>query len=94
MQRLVVSVTVETDLPGADSLNDAFDYAGIPALIDEVAASHIALIEIFAARVARACLDDPRNRSAAVRVEKPPALVNGMAWTTVTLSRDRNKSGI
>lgn len=87
VQRLVVDVSIETGLPKADTLNATFDYAEIASIIEDVASNHCDLIETFAARVARACLRDPRNRTVKVRVQKPPALPKGMAWTSVVMAR-------
>ncbi len=93
VQRLVVDVAIETDPPQADTLAATFDYAEIASIIERVARSHCDLIETFAARVAQACLREPRNRYVEVRVEKPPALPKGMAWTSIAVARDRCGSG-
>ena len=75
VQPLVVDVELEVPTAGAERLADTLNYETILQAAQEVAAQgHIALVETFAERLARACLTDPRVTQARVRVEKPLAL--------------------
>jgi dihydroneopterin aldolase len=74
-QPLVVDVELDVPTAGAERLADTLNYETILASAREIAAEgHIALVEAFAERLARACLGDPRVTRARVRVEKPLAL--------------------
>lgn len=86
-QELLVSVTLEVVPPATDFIEDTIDYTGIAALADMLGRERIGLIETYAARLARACLDDHRVLQATVTVDKPRALEAGMASTTLTLRR-------
>ncbi|WP_186378834.1 dihydroneopterin aldolase [Sphingobium sp. B2] len=86
-QMLRVSVELVTRPPVSDSLASAFDYACIPGIIAELARSHIQLIEKFASQVAERCLAHDLVEAVEVRVEKPSALSNGLAWAAVSLER-------
>ena len=74
-QPLVVDVELDVPTAGADRLADTLNYETILTTARDIAAEgHIALVEAFAERLARACLADPRVTRARVRVEKPLAL--------------------
>lgn len=76
-QRFVVDVAIEADLVAAgesDHLDDTLDYGVLAARVrDVVAGGPYRLIEAVAARVADACLEDPRVTAADVVVHKPAA---------------------
>ncbi|HEX3888686.1 MAG TPA: dihydroneopterin aldolase [Phenylobacterium sp.] len=75
VQPLLVDVELDVPTAGAERLADTLNYETILAAAQAVAAQgHIALVETFAERLARACLADPRVTRARVRVEKPLAL--------------------
>jgi dihydroneopterin aldolase len=72
-----LSIDVELDVPcaGSGKLADTLNYETILNAARAVAGEgHIELVETFADRLARACLEDPRVTRARVRVEKPLAL--------------------
>jgi dihydroneopterin aldolase len=74
-QPLVVDVELDVPTAGAERLADTLNYETILKSARDIAAEgHIALVEAFAERLARACLADPRVTRARVRVEKPLAL--------------------
>ena len=68
---------VELDLAPArpEHIGDTVSYSWIVKQAQALAESgHFKLIETFAERLARACLEDSRVSRARVRVEKPEAL--------------------
>lgn len=75
VQPLIVDVELDVPTAGAERLADTLNYEAILQAAQAVAAEgHIALVETFAERLARACLADARVTRARVRVEKPLAL--------------------
>jgi FolB domain-containing protein len=77
-QRVLLNITLDCSLSQAaasDDLADTVNYVTLKnrilALLD---ASQFRLIERLADEVAALCLEDPRVRSATVRVDKPGAL--------------------
>jgi dihydroneopterin aldolase len=75
VQPLVVDVELDVPTGGAERLIDTVNYETIMEAAQAVASGgHIALVETFAERLARACLADERVIRARVRVEKPLAL--------------------
>lgn len=75
VQPLIVDVELDVPTAGAERLADTLNYETILEAAQAVASDgHIALVETFAERLARACLADPRVTRARVRVEKPLAL--------------------
>jgi dihydroneopterin aldolase len=74
-QPLVVDVELDVTAAAGDHLGDVVNYEIIAAKAETIAAlGHLKLIETFAERLARACLEDSRVSRARVRVEKPEAL--------------------
>jgi dihydroneopterin aldolase len=74
-QPLVVDVELDVSPATGDHLADTVNYEAIAAHARSIAAhGHLKLIETFAERLARACLEDLRVTRARVRVEKPQAL--------------------
>lgn len=74
-QPLIADVELDVAAAGAEHLSETINYEMVAAKAQEIAASgHMHLVEAFAERLARACLDDPRVTRARVRVEKPEAL--------------------
>ena len=74
-QPLIVDVELDVPTAGAERLADTLNYETILKSARVIAGvGHIELVETFAERLARACLEDPRVTRARVRVEKPLAL--------------------
>ena len=75
VQPLVVDVELDVPEAGHERLAETLNYETILAAAQAIAGQgHIELVETFADRLARACLEDPRVARARVRVEKPLAL--------------------
>jgi 7,8-dihydroneopterin aldolase/epimerase/oxygenase len=69
----------ETDQPPR-RLADVVDYAGLVERVrGALSEGHVELVETLAERVAALCLEDPRVRSARVRVEKLEAIADAAA---------------
>lgn len=74
-QPLIADVELDVAAAGAEHLSETINYELVAAKARTIAASgHLHLVEAFAEKLARACLDDPRVTRARVRVEKPEAL--------------------
>lgn len=85
-QPLVVDVDLDVDVAGVHRLKDTVNYETVAAAARAIAAEgHIALVETFAERLARACLEDPRVNAVRVRVEKPLALAPEAAGAGVEI---------
>jgi dihydroneopterin aldolase len=90
LQPLVVDVELDVPQAGLERLADTLNYETILAAAQAIAdEGHIQLVETYADRLARACLQDPRVTRARVRVEKPLALAPHAvaAGVEITLSR-------
>jgi dihydroneopterin aldolase len=75
VQPLIIDVELDVPTAGAGRLSETLNYETIlQAARDVAAGGHIELVETFAERLARACLEDARVTRARVRVEKPLAL--------------------
>jgi dihydroneopterin aldolase len=73
--RINVDLAVEDRASIEDRLEQVVDYATITAKIHAIVdAGHINLAETLAERIAGACFDDTRVKTARVRVEKLDAL--------------------
>lgn len=80
LQRLVIDVTLELEPRPVERLGDTINYETVAAAARAIAAEgHVGLVETFAERLARACLEDRRVLRAAVRIEKPGALEAAVA---------------
>ena len=84
-QPLVLHVTLAVVPPEEDTIEVAFDYVRIKALAEDLSRERIVLIETFAQRLARACLEHRLVLGARVTVEKPQAVPGAMAGPTVYL---------
>jgi dihydroneopterin aldolase len=74
-QPLVVDVELDLTSPSWAHIADTINYETIAAKARAAAAEgHFQLVEGFAERLGRACLEDPRVSRVRVRVEKPLAL--------------------
>jgi dihydroneopterin aldolase len=70
----------ESGRPLADDLAQVVDYETLIERVRRLVASrHVNLVETLAERVAALCLDDPRVRSARVRVEKLDVIADAAA---------------
>jgi dihydroneopterin aldolase len=75
--RINVDLAVEDLIDLGDDLSKVVDYGVIEDKIRAIVArGHIRLIETLAERIAAACFDDQRVKTARVRVEKLHALSN------------------
>src|SRR5579871_5500086 len=71
-QPLVIDIELELEPASCEHISDTVNYAAIAAKAKALAASgHFKLVETFAERLARDCLDEAKVRRARVRVEKP-----------------------
>jgi 7,8-dihydroneopterin aldolase/epimerase/oxygenase len=87
--RINVDLAVEDAVVMADKLDAVVDYDAITKKIRAIlGAGHINLAEILAERIATACLDDPRIKTARIRVEKLHALP-GAESAGVEIERQR-----
>ena len=87
-QPLILSVTLEVQRIEEDRIEATTDYRLIAEAAEALGETRIALIEIFAQRLAAWCLDLPGVLSAEVSIDKPEALSVGMASVTTKLVRD------
>jgi dihydroneopterin aldolase len=70
----------ETSSPPRDELAEVVDYAALVERVrNALGTSHVNLVETLAEQIAAICLEDPRVRSARVRVEKPNAIADAAA---------------
>ncbi|HEY5071149.1 MAG TPA: dihydroneopterin aldolase [Caulobacteraceae bacterium] len=89
-QPLIVDVELDIAAAGWRALAQTVNYETIAAHARRIAASgHIAVVESFAERLARACFADPRVLKAKVRVEKPLALAPHAAAAGVEITAVR-----
>jgi dihydroneopterin aldolase len=73
--RINVDLAVEDAMVIEDKLDKVVDYGAIAAKIRAIIdTGHINLAETLAERIAQSCFDDPRVKTAHVRVEKLHAL--------------------
>ena len=86
-QPLIVDVELDVPAAGIERLADTVNYEMVgEAARAIVAEGHIGLVEAFAERLARACLEDDRVMRARVRVEKPLALAPHAAAAGVEIT--------
>lgn len=78
-QMLRVMVSLRLKSAPLDQLGATFDYDRVVALAEALADEHIVLIETFCARLASDCLAAGPVDRVEVIVEKPGALINGVA---------------
>jgi dihydroneopterin aldolase len=80
LQTLVIDVTLDLGAIEVERLSDTVNYEHVAEAAHAiVAAGHVGLVETFAERLARACLDDPHVQAVTVRIEKPGALHGAIA---------------
>jgi dihydroneopterin aldolase len=74
-QPLTVDIEVTLRPQGVSSIRDTINYERLAARAKALAeGGHVDLVETFAARLARACLEEPLAARVRVRIEKPMAL--------------------
>jgi 7,8-dihydroneopterin aldolase/epimerase/oxygenase len=84
---------VETGAAPSDELADVVDYEALVERVrSAVGARHVNLVETLAEQIAALCLDDPRVRSARVRVEKLDAIA-GAGAVGVEIERVNQRPG-
>ncbi len=89
-QPLLIDVELEIEARPIEHIADTLNYELVVALAQQIAdAGHVMLIESFAERLARACLEDGRVIQARVRVEKPEALAPRAAAAGVEIIVNR-----
>lgn len=89
-QPLIVDVEMEIAADGFDNIHDTVNYEAILNKARQIAAEgHLKLVETYAERLARACLDEPRTLRVRVRVEKPEALAPYAEAAGVELTVER-----
>ncbi|MFN3669333.1 MAG: dihydroneopterin aldolase [Brevundimonas sp.] len=80
LQTLVIDVTLDLAPAPVERLGDTVNYETVAEAARAITAEgHVGLVETFAERLARACLNDARVRRCAVRIEKPGALAGAAA---------------
>jgi len=89
-QPLIVDVELTLGDQTVDRLDDTVNYETVVARARANAdVGHVELVEEYAERLARDCLEDPRVRRARVRAEKPEAIPGAeAAGCEVVLSRE------
>lgn len=87
-QPLVIDVELDVVPPAScEHIADTINYETVIAAARALAADgHCKLIEAFAERLARACLEDERVTAAWVRIQKPEALAPDAAAAGVELT--------
>ena len=74
-QPLIADIELDLAPASCEHITDTVSYAAVAAKAKALAETgHFKLVETFAERLARDCLDDPKVLRARVRVEKPEAL--------------------
>ncbi|MBV8914000.1 MAG: dihydroneopterin aldolase [Acetobacteraceae bacterium] len=94
-QRVRINVDLGVgEEPGGDRLARVVDYEKVADAVRQIAlAGHLNLVETLAERIAASCLQDPRVRSARVRVEKLDVFDDTFsAGVEVERLADRNSS--
>ena len=90
VQPLIVDVELDVPTVDTDRLADTLNYEAILKAAQDIAASgHIDLVETFAHRLARRCLEDARVVRARVRIEKPLALAPDAVGAGVEITLER-----
>lgn len=87
LQPLRIHVVLTVTPPRTDDLGETFDYNQIRDHALALAGQRISLIESFAQRLARRCLEATMVVEAEVRIDKPRAVPGCMAGTRVVLSK-------
>jgi dihydroneopterin aldolase len=86
-QPLVVSVELTLDARPISEIGQTVDYCSVAQAAEKLAAGHIPLIETFAQKLAAECLAMGGVVSARVTVDKPFAIVRGLAGVEVEMRR-------
>jgi len=86
-QPLVISVDIELDAFDINRIDQTVDYRRIAKAAEDLALTHIPLIETFGQQLAERCLDMKGVTSARVQIDKPFALTRGQAGVEVVLSK-------
>jgi dihydroneopterin aldolase len=87
-QPLIIHAELRVRAPGADEIESTFDYRSLVQHAEALASRRMSLIETFAHRLARICLQHPAVLWVEIAVDKPAALQNGLAGVRVTLESE------
>ena len=85
-QPLVISVELELKTDEIDGIDQTVDYRRVAKAAEDLALTHIPLIETFGQQLARRCLEMKGVSCARVQIDKPFALTRGQAGVEVVLS--------
>jgi dihydroneopterin aldolase len=88
LQPLIIHAELRVREPAADEIGSTFDYRDLVQHAEALASRRMSLIETFAHRLARVCLDHPAVLRVEIAVDKPAALRNGLAGVRVTLESE------
>jgi dihydroneopterin aldolase len=84
-QPLVIHVALAVKAPERDDVSEVFDYGQLRAMAEKLSLERIVLIETFALRLARRCLDHPVVDGVTVKVDKPRGVPGSMASALISL---------
>ncbi|ATE67390.1 dihydroneopterin aldolase [Rhizorhabdus dicambivorans] len=87
VQDLIISIELTLIAGHVHAMDRTIDYREVAEAAATLARSHVPLIETFALRLAEHCLRHPAVTAASVSVDKPSAIANGIAGTSVHLRR-------
>ncbi|WP_051383204.1 dihydroneopterin aldolase [Bradyrhizobium sp. WSM3983] len=87
-QPIIVSVELSLIGEAPEALCDTIDYRQIIQVAEALSKMHIPLIETFADRLGRACIEWNGVEQARVKIVKPHALEKGIASIEVTIRRE------
>lgn len=89
-QPLLIDVEIGMDAHSFEHIADTVNYERVRDAANAVAgAGHVMLVETFALRLARACLEEPHARKVRVRIEKPQALAPDAEGAGVELTLEK-----
>jgi len=86
-QPLVISVDLELNADEINGIDQTVDYRRVAKAAENLALTHIPLIETFGQQLAKHCLDMKGVTCARVQIDKPFALTRGQAGVEIVLSK-------
>lgn len=89
-QPLVISIAVRLGSQSIEHIGETVDYRLLVREAEDLATTHIPLIEIFARQLAERCLALPNAIGAKVTIDKPFAIVRGLASVDIALGEFRH----
>lgn len=84
-QPLVITVVLTLRSSSVSEVSETIDYRRIASEAEDLATHHVPLIETFAQKLGERCLRMRGARSVRVSVDKPFAIVRGLAGTEVEM---------